>query len=208
MLESILSFIEQAPAWLVFLAIFLASYIENLFPPLPGDTILIFSAYLVGRGDLPFGAALVTTIVASIGGFMTMYVLGRTLGRGFIYSRHQTWFSPKSLERIEKLFNRWGYGVILANRFMAGLRTVVALFAGMGRLNSLWVFVLAFISVILWNGGLLWLGASIGENWHVIGQWLKSYNSTVSIALAIIVIAFILHRIFVVRRNIKESRET
>ena len=208
MLESILAYIEQAPPWLVFASIFLASYIENLFPPLPGDTILVFSAYLVGRGNLPFGPALATTIVASIGGFMTMYVLGRSLGRGFILSQQQTWFSENSLERIESLFARWGYGVILVNRFLAGLRTVVAFFAGMGRLSAVKVFVLALISVVLWNGGLLWAGAAIGENWEIIGHYLKQYNRIISITLAVIIVGFILHRYVIVKRNLESRRET
>jgi len=206
-LDPLLAFIEQAPAWLVFLVIFLASYIENLFPPLPGDTILVFSAYLVGRGNLPFGAALATTIVASIGGFMTMYILGRTLGRGFVYSQQQTWFSTKSLDRIEALFQRWGYGVIMVNRFMAGLRTVIALFAGMGRLSAPKVFSLALLSVILWNGGLLWVGASIGENWEIVGDYLKRYNRIVSLTLVGIIIAFVAHRIVIVKQNLKSKHE-
>ena len=205
MLDAILEFIELAPPVLVFAAIFLASYLENMFPPLPGDTILIFCAYLVGRGKLPFGTALATTIIASIAGFMTMYYLGRRLGRGRLLSQQQKWFSEKSLIRIEKLFQRWGYGVIAVNRFMAGLRTVVALFAGIGGLNAWKVFGLGFISVVLWNGGLLWIGSAIGENWEIVGSYLGRYNSIVSLLLVTTILSLIIHRIIVVRRNIKEQ---
>ncbi|PJA51466.1 MAG: DedA family protein, partial [Candidatus Marinimicrobia bacterium CG_4_9_14_3_um_filter_48_9] len=47
--------------------------------------------------------------------------------------RQQKWFSPAALARVERLFQRWGYGVVFLNRFMAGLRSVIALFAGMGH---------------------------------------------------------------------------
>ncbi|MBT4362234.1 MAG: hypothetical protein HOD11_14835, partial [Candidatus Marinimicrobia bacterium] len=129
-MESLFSFIEQSPAWLVFLTVFLASYLENIFPPVPGDTILIFGAYLVGRGDLSFATAMVTTLLGSVLGFLTLYVAGYKYGRGFIYSKQQTWFSPSSIKRVEVLFEKWGYGVVLINRFLAGLRSVIGLFSG------------------------------------------------------------------------------
>ncbi len=206
MLESLFHFIEQAPAWLVFVTVFLASYIENIFPPIPGDTILLFGAYMVGRGDLSFNMALVTTLLGSVMGFMTLYIAGYKYGRGFMYSKHQTWFSPASLERVEHLFEKWGYGVVLMNRFLAGLRSVVGLFSGVGKLKIWKVFVLSTVSSLFWNGTLIWLGSSIGENWEQIGVYMKRYNTVVSIIMVVVLGGFLYHRFFIVKRNIKEQK--
>ena len=205
MLESLFSFIEQSPAWLVFLTVFLASYLENIFPPVPGDTILIFGAYLVGRGDLSFATAMVTTLLGSVLGFLTLYVAGYKYGRGFIYSKQQTWFSPSSIKRVEVLFEKWGYGVVLINRFLAGLRSVIGLFSGVGKLNIWKVFILATISSLLWNGTLIWLGSTIGENWELIGVYLKRYNTAVTIIILIILSAFLIHRYVIVKENLTEK---
>ena len=206
MLDSLFQFIAQSPAWLVFLTVFAASYIENIFPPIPGDTILVFGAYMVGRGDLSFPMAMVTTLLGSVLGFMTLYVVGLKYGRGFMYSANQSWFSPQNLERVEQLFNRWGYGVVLINRFMAGMRSMVGLFSGIGRLSVWKVIVLATVSSLLWNGTLLWLGASIGENWEQIVVYLKRYNSVVTVLIVLVISAFIIHRYVVVRRNISKKQ--
>ncbi|MBT4035202.1 MAG: DedA family protein [Candidatus Marinimicrobia bacterium] len=205
MLESLFSFIEQSPAWLVFLTVFLASYLENIFPPVPGDTILIFGAYLVGRGDLSFATAMVTTLLGSVLGFLTLYVAGYKYGRGFIYSKQQTWFSPSSIKRVEVLFEKWGYGVVLINRFLAGLRSVIGLFSGVGKLNIWKVIILATISSLLWNGTLIWLGSTIGENWELIGVYLKRYNTAVTIIILIILSAFLIHRYVIVKENLTEK---
>ena len=202
MLESLFSFIEQAPGWLVFLTVFLASYIENIFPPIPGDTILLFGAYLVGRGDLSFRMAMATTLLGSVLGFMTLYVAGYKYGRGFMYSKQQTWFSPNSLERVEHLFDKWGYGVVLINRFLAGLRSVVGLFSGVGKLKPWKVIVLSTISSLFWNGALIWMGSSIGENWEQIGVYLKRYNTIVSILIVVIIAGFLFHRYVIVKDNL------
>lgn len=205
MLESLFSFIEQAPPWVVFVTVFLASYIENIFPPVPGDTILIFGAYLVGRGDLSFTTAMITTLMGSVLGFLTLYVAGYKYGRGFFYSKQQTWFSPNSIHRVEVLFEKWGYGVVLINRFLAGLRSVIGLFSGIGKLNIWKVIVLSTISSILWNGTLIWLGSTIGENWEKIGVYLKRYNTTVTIIILGIVSAFLIHRYLIVKENLAEK---
>jgi len=207
MLETLFNFIDQAPAWLVFLTVFLASYVENIFPPIPGDTILIFGAYLVGRGNLSFTMALVTTLLGSVMGFMTLYAVGFKYGRGVMYSKQQTWFSPKSLRRVERLFTKWGYGVVFINRFLAGLRSVVGLFSGIGKLKVWKVILLSFFSSLLWNGTLIWLGSSIGENWEQITVYLKRYNTVVTILLVIIVAGFLFHRYAVVKENLADKEE-
>lgn len=205
MLESLFNFIEQAPAWLVFFTVFLASYIENIFPPIPGDTILIFGAYLVGRGNLSFGMALVTTLLGSVMGFMTLYAVGFKYGRGFMYSKQQTWFSPKSLARVEQLFAKWGYGVVFINRFLAGLRSVVGLFSGIGKLKVWKVALLSFFSSLLWNGALIWLGSSIGENWEQVVIYLKRYNTMVTMLIVIIIAGFLFHRYVIVKENLADK---
>jgi membrane protein DedA with SNARE-associated domain len=204
-LESLFSFIEQAPPWMVFVTVFLASYIENIFPPIPGDTILIFGAYLVGRGDLSFTTAMITTLLGSVLGFLTLYVAGFKYGRGFFYSKQQTWFSPNSIQRVEVLFEKWGYGVVLINRFLAGLRSVIGLFSGIGKLNIWKVITLSTISSLLWNGTLIWLGSTIGENWEQIGVYLKRYNTTVTILIVIVVGGFLIHRYVIVKENLAEK---
>jgi membrane protein DedA with SNARE-associated domain len=206
LLDSLLGFIDQAPPALVFIAIFLASYIENIFPPIPGDTILIFGAYLVGRGNLSFTVALLTTLLGSVLGFLTLYGVGYKFGRGFMYSKQQTWFSPQSLARVEKLFERWGYGVVLINRFMAGLRSVIGLFAGIGKLSFGKVVLLALVSSFFWNGTLIWLGSSIGENWELIGIYLRDYNLVVTTILILVIGGLLIHRYLVVKSNLNEKK--
>jgi len=205
LLESLLGFIEQAPPAIVFLTIFFASYIENIFPPIPGDTILIFGAYLVGRGHLSFGMALITTLFGSVSGFLTLYFVGFKYGRGFMYSKQQTWFSPQSLGRVERLFERWGYGVVLINRFMAGLRSVIGLFAGIGKLSIMKVIFLSFVSSLFWNGTLIWLGSSIGQNWEKIGVYITRYNEGVTILFVLIIAGFLIHRYLIVKSNLKKK---
>ena len=205
MLDTLFGFIEQAPDYLVFITIFLASYIENIFPPIPGDTIVLFGAYLVGHGNLSFAMAVSTTLLGSVLGFMTLYYIGFHYGRQFIYSEKQTWITAESLHRVEKLFEKWGYGVVLINRFLAGLRSVTGIFSGLGKLSIWKVALLATLSSLFWNGTLIWLGSTIGENWAQISVYLKRYNLVVMLLIVVLAAWLLLRRFMTDRRQEKQA---
>ena len=204
MLDALAHFVDNASPILIFAIILTASYIENIFPPVPGDTILVFGAYMVGRGNLSFSLALITTLFGSVVGFMTIYYVGRRYGRGFVFERQRSWVSLESLNRVDRLFKRWGYGVVAMNRFMAGLRSVIALFAGIGHLDWRKVLALSFISSLFWNGVLIWLGARLGRNWQVVRHYLKEYNTVVTIVILLAVITWAVYH-FRVKKKQKED---
>ncbi len=50
---------------------------ENLFPPIPSEIVLPLAGFLVGRGDLVFWAALLSSTFGSVAGALILYALGR-----------------------------------------------------------------------------------------------------------------------------------
>lgn len=187
-MESLLNFIESVEPFWIYVFLFGGAYVENLIPPAPGDTVVVFGAYLVGIGTLDFKLALLTTTLGSLAGFMTMYVLGRFLGIAFVESNKWRFFSYEGFVRIETWFEKYGYRIIAANRFLSGARALVALFAGVTRLKLGKVFLLALISCAVWNVILIYAGSKVGENWKTITDYIREYNIAV---LSILVIALI-----------------
>ncbi len=185
------SLLDQASPWLVFSGIFLASYIENIFPPIPGDTMLVFGAYLVGRGNLSYSGALATTLAGSVLGFMTIYWVGRYARNSLIVDKIQRSFTPRRRRALEQLFRRWGLWVVAANRFLSGLRSIVALLAGFNELPAWPTFSLAFISSLVWNGALLWVGNRLGKNWQQVEQYLREYNTVVILIIFALVLVWL-----------------
>ena len=84
MIEKLEAFFASlsTPWGYVFLS--LSSFIENIFPPLPGDTFVVLGAFLVGRGHMAFAPTYAATLVGSVLGFMTYYAVGRKWSRGWI----------------------------------------------------------------------------------------------------------------------------
>src|SRR5215468_5338938 len=201
-----MEFLEQAISWLQTLpplgglaVMFLIAYIENIFPPSPSDMALVFAGTLIGIGVVGFAPALTVATLGSMFGFMTAYVLGRYFEQHFISGRYHRYLPVNGIHQVERLFNRFGYGVIVANRFLAGTRAIVSVFAGMSKMNLLATTLLSAVSAAIWNSILLYLGMVFADNWRVAAQYLTLYGKFATVVFGAAAIIF-LWRFFRKRR--------
>ena len=97
--------------------------------------------------------------------------------------------------------DRWGQGVILANRFLAGTRSIIALTAGFYNINPRLTALSSLVSSMLWNGILIGFGWFVKSNWQAIGFYLGTYSK---IILAVIVLLVIIR---FVSKYLKRKKE-
>ncbi len=172
------------PLWIYFIAAGVA-YIENIFPPFPSDVVLVATASTIALGKVNFGILLLGSTVASTAGFVTMYWIGKWFGVRMIESRKIKFLPYEQVHTVETWFKSYGYGIVIANRFLAGTRAVVSFFVGMSQL-SLWkTIVLSFISSAAWNFLLIFAGKSLGDNWHHILFYLEAYGKIITIVVVV-----------------------
>ena len=172
-------FVEEVSRWdplWGYLAVALSAFLENVIPPVPGDTVVVFSAYLVGRGVFHWGPVYAATCVGGTAGFMLMYHLGKTRGRALVGRSKGRFFGEEQLAVAEIWLQRYGSWLILANRFLSGIRSVIALAAGLGNLSWRRVALLGGLSMAVWNGALLYAGMLVGRNWESVIEALRQYN--------------------------------
>jgi membrane protein DedA with SNARE-associated domain len=190
-LENLFSGISPAMAYFI---LGMSAFTENVLPPIPGDTVVVLGAYLVSIDQLGFWGVYISTTVGSAIGFVTMYYIGRKFGRSFIYKKSiSKIFKEEDIRKVEIWFGKWGYWVIVANRFLSGTRSVISLFAGLFHLNALLVVILSLVSAFIWNGLLLFAGMMVGHNWEIISDIISQYNK-VLIVLTVIIIGYIVYR--------------
>ncbi len=206
-----MDFIEHAILWLqtlspvgVLALVFFISYIENIFPPSPSDMLLVFAGTLIGIKVVGFAPALTAATLGSTLGFMTAYVLGRYFEQHFVSGRYHRFLPVSAIHQVERLFNRFGYGVIVANRFLAGTRAIVSLFAGMSKMNLPATTLLSAVSAAAWNSILLYLGMTFADNWRLAAQYLGLYSKIATVVVGAAVIIF-LCRFFWKRRRAANS---
>ena len=194
MIESIITNLQQlAPLW-VYAAIFFIAYIENIFPPSPSDIMIVAGGYLVGIGHIDFMNTLIISTLGSTIGFMSMYKIGDWFGIKIIETGRIKFLPLDSVHKVESWFRKYGYWLIIVNRFLSGTRAVVGFFAGMAEVKFVPTAVLCFLSALVWNWILIYSGTLVGKNWKSIGFYLATYSQivTVMIVTAIIIIVIIL----------------
>jgi len=179
MLDSLIDTVSRMGAAWFYVALFLSAYIENIFPPVPGDTVVVFAAYVVGRTGRHFLGVFISTTLGSTAGFMTYYWVGRLLHPEYFKERNVRFIPAAAVERAGHWFRRYGYWVVLGNRFLSGIRSVISLVSGMYRLSWVRVAILATVSCALWNGLLIWAGYLLGANWRLIEEILRQYSRVV-----------------------------
>ena len=189
---------EWNPLWAyIFLAV--SAFLENVLPPVPGDVVVIFSAYLVGRGVLDWVPVYLCTCFGGVVGFWVMYTIGARYGSQIVQSRMR-FASEDRLQKVALWLDRYGIWLILANRFLSGIRSVIALSAGVGRMGWKVVFCGGLVSMGIWNGLLIYLGLLLGDNWKIASELLSDYNRVVLSALALVA-AVALVRVFRRRKS-------
>ncbi len=182
---------------MAYILLFLSAVVENLFPPIPGDTVTLIGAYFVGRGHLSFAGVLISTTLGSVVGFMILFWIAYKLEKSFFESGKFKWVKQSQLDRVESLFHKFGYWIIAANRFLSGIRSVISISAGMAKLNFVMVTGLATLSALIWNGIIIYAGAFIGKSWQEIQEYINLYNKIIfSVLITAGIIALIYYFLF------------
>lgn len=180
--------IRSLPPLSIYLVFFLIAYLENVVPPIPGDVLVAFGGYLAAESVIGLVPVLLLTTIASVIGFMTMYWIGHRWGEQIKQKqkgvRVLRFIPVEYLNKVRSWMQKWGVGVVLANRFLAGTRSVISLAAGLGHTRISSTILCSTISSVLWNGILLGFGWVVHENWQLIGDYLSVYGR---IILAVLV---------------------
>lgn len=202
MFENILSDISRlAPLW-IYIVLFFFSFIENVFPPSPSDFVIIVGGSLIGTGTIHFIPTLLLTSIGSVLGFMTLFLIGSLLDKRVLHAGKIKFISLEGLDKVENWFKRYGYGIILANRFLPGTRSVISFFAGMSRLDIKKTIIYCSISAFIWNALIIYLGFIFGHNVELVDKYLSTYSNIV-LSLTGLVLLIIIIRFFYRKKRIK-----
>jgi membrane protein DedA with SNARE-associated domain len=191
--------ISLNPIW-IYVAAALIAYIENIFPPFPSDVVLVAAGYLCATGRVELWVVLVVSTVGSAAGFVTMYKIGSWFGLKVLEAKRFKFLELEKIHKVEAWFKKYGYLVVVVNRFLAGTRAVIAFFAGISNLSFWKTTCLALFSSLMWNAILLFSGKAVGANWRAIAPYLDLYGKIV-IALSLLVLLVIVGHGYFKKRN-------
>jgi len=131
--QSLLDWLTSLPLGALYLALAAVAATENIFPPVPADTVVALGSFLAARGQGSVWAAFLATWIGNVGGAMAMYAVGRRYGAERLDRRLLGDKGPGAEQRLHRLYGKYGVAALFASRFIPGVRAIVPPFAGAFR---------------------------------------------------------------------------
>jgi membrane protein DedA with SNARE-associated domain len=176
--------------------------VESIGIPVPGETMLLTAAIYAGRtGHLFVGYVIAAAAVGAILGDNIGYGIGREGGFRLLrrYGRYVR-LDERKLKVGQYVFMRHGGSVVFFGRFVAILRALAALLAGVNRMPW-WRFLLANAA-----GGVLWASVYGLLGW-VLGDTARRFEGKAALVLGIAGLAATIAGIVITVKNEQRLEE-
>jgi membrane protein DedA with SNARE-associated domain len=114
-------------------ALFTVLFLNNLGLPMPGNTLLLAAAFLVGAGRLSFWATVLVATGANFMGTNGSYWLGRRYGRPLIGKIKWLRLTHERARHMDHFFKRYGSKGVFFAWFVALLHPFIGILAALGK---------------------------------------------------------------------------
>ena len=144
--------------------------------PIPDETLLVFTGYLIFRGSLHPVGAFAAAVAGAWTGISGSYLLGRTLGVGAVhrYGKY-VHLTETRLAYVHRWFDRIGHWMLVVGYYIIGVRHFTAVVAGMSRVAYPTFIAYAWTGGALWVATFLTMGYFLGENWRQVAELVHHY---------------------------------
>jgi membrane protein DedA with SNARE-associated domain len=170
------------------LGVVLLMFAENVFPPIPSEVIMPLAGFMASQGKFTFAGVVVAGTLGSVLGALPPYYLGRAVGEERLKEladRHGRWLtvSRRDVERAKRWFDRHGAAAVFFCHFVPGVRSLISIPAGVGRMNMAAFLACTAAGAGLWVVLLAALGYFLGANFRRVEEHLDPASYVVLGAL-------------------------
>jgi len=190
--------LEQLQSWITqygSAAIFCLLALGIVGIPIPDETLLTLTGFLIFKGTLHPAPAYLSSLAGTAIGISISYAIGKYGGtrviRRFGQRLHIT---DDRLRRVETWFQRRGKWVLVIGYFVPGIRHVTAIVVGSSgvRFGSFARFALA--GAVLWSACFVGAGYILGEEWNAFAQLARPIALAIGALAVFSVVVYILFR--------------
>jgi membrane protein DedA with SNARE-associated domain len=187
-MPGVLDWLSALPVAALYAMMFLAAAVENVFPPIPADTIVAFGSFLAARGQGTIIGAFLSVWIGNLAGASIMYAAGRRYGASQVEKRLLKDKGAAAEGKLRTLYERYGIGALFLSRFVPGVRAIVPPFAGALKVPFIPALAVMGVASGVWYGLMAWLAFRAGSNWEALQSTIKQYG-TIAAGIALVVIA-------------------
>lgn len=203
-LESIITHTDEMK---LNLFVFLFALIEYLLPVVPGDLALAFGVFMGVYGGYSISLIFCSSIIGGTAGAIMVLLIGRYINSRFDQSRLadllQRYYadSKEKIDRAIELIKKYGFLIILVNRFIPVLRGPIVFAAGYSRVNFVKAVLSVFLSAFLFNMAITIVSVAVGRNFEMLKSFISYYFEGAILLVILIVLLYKFKCCFVRRRE-------
>ena len=173
MIESFLTWVVEVVELLGYWGIFIATFLESTFIPLPSEVTVVPVGYLVSQGKMNLWLAFLCSLAGTLGGSYFSYWIADRYGRGLLlkYSRY-FFIDAEKLDKVERYFASHGSISIFTGRLIPGLRHFISFPAGLAKMDLKLFFLYTGLGGGLWMAVLIAAGHFIGTNRELLHEYM------------------------------------
>jgi membrane protein DedA with SNARE-associated domain len=195
-----LEWLAGLPPAVLYLSLCGLAAAENIFPPLPTDTVVAFGIWIAARGEASPFLAFLATWLGNVAGAAAMYVVGRRHGTSWMRRHFPRLVDDASERRLRALYARYGVFALVLSRFIPGLRAIVPPFAGALRIPAVAAVAAMAIASSVWYGIIAYLVYRAGSDWSALTRMIaQSGRMAALLAVALVLIGVVIW--FALRRR-------
>lgn len=162
---------------LAYIFFFISASLQILFPPYPGDTVLVIEGYLSSKGYFNIYMIGLNAVTATFLSCILLYHISYKLGdRVFQISFIKKFFSSNKMGKITQWFSKYGSAAILLSKFVPGIGSLTMIVAGTFKVPGIKAYAAMGTASLIHNSFLLFLGKTTGDNMELIKYMFRRYN--------------------------------
>ncbi|MDF1502006.1 VTT domain-containing protein [Roseisolibacter sp. H3M3-2] len=185
MLQQLLAWFEGLPPLALYLALAVTAAAENVFPPLPADTVVAFGSFIAARGQASAVGSFLATFAGNIAGAMLMYWVGWRYGAERVLRRMGG--GAVGHAKLEALYGKYGVWALVVSRFLPGVRALVPPFAGALRLGAARAAIAMGVASAVWYGAITYFAFTAGANFEALQARVAEGQRWLGIGAAVLV---------------------
>ena len=204
-------------AWIIeimnqfgYLGIFLLIAIENIFPPIPSEVILLFGGFMSTYTNMHIVGIIIASTLGSLVGAYALYFIGKIFNkerlkkivRGKIGKVLR--LKEKDIDMADEWFDKKGNKTVFFCRFIPIVRSMISIPAGMSEMPLGKFTLYTVVGSLIWNTVLSIAGQTVGANWESILAIFEQYSHIAAIVLVILGVGAIVW--FYSKKRTKKSK--
>lgn len=188
MQQFILHIIEQFGYFGVFFLIL----IENVFPPIPSEVILLISGFFSSYTRLSVFYMILASTLGSFLGAIILYYIGKIFNKERLKKIVNgrlgkiLFLKENDIDKADEWFDNKGNKSVFFCRFVPIVRSLISIPAGMSEMPMGKFIIYTICGSMIWNTVLICLGYRLGSNWGYVLTILDKYQMVVIVILVII----------------------